>query len=282
MNREGPEYWLTRHAQSVSGVDKTLPLTPEGVEQTKERARVLAEMIAEAPPGTVIFHGGVSPFTRTRLTIGAYTNELKELLKDREDVMFVDREEIHEDAKRVGYLETARGVVRKAEVSPDAKVVIDLPLALKGLMDENQFYFPNGEVKPEWMALLVKHGKDFTSAVKEWFSMQPRTDDALPDPYHIAESYIRDMRRLDEFAKRFFPDRPRRVTFVGHSFAIDALLTYIANEGEITPEGFEKIGGRVVSETELSIIEPGTSMKLHYRDQDFELPSSESGTAINE
>ncbi|OHA00621.1 MAG: hypothetical protein A3C11_01820 [Candidatus Sungbacteria bacterium RIFCSPHIGHO2_02_FULL_49_12] len=274
MEREGSEYWLTRHAQSVSGVTKDLPLTPEGVLQAKERAVALARMIEEAPEGAVIFHGGVSPFTRTRMTMGAYTNELKEQLKDRE--------EIHEDAKRVGYLKTAKGVVQKAESSPNTKVVIDLPLALKGLMDESQFYLPNGEVKPEWMALLVKHGKDFTSAVKEWFSVQPRTDEALPNPYQIAESYIRDMRRLDEFAKRFFPDRPRRVTFVGHSFAIDALLTYIANDGKITPEGFEKIGGKVVNETELSVIEPGTSMKLHYRDHDFELPDSESGTATNE
>ena len=38
MEREGSEYWLTRHAQSVSGVTKDLPLTPEGVLQAKERA----------------------------------------------------------------------------------------------------------------------------------------------------------------------------------------------------------------------------------------------------
>ena len=85
------------------------------------------------------------------------------------------------------------------------------------------------------------------------------------------------LQRLADFSRRFFPDRPLKIGLVGHSFIIDALLTYIANNKNISSEGFDKIGGDVVQETELSTIEfdEGNNLVLNYRGKKFPQKSSD-------
>jgi CRISPR/Cas system-associated endonuclease Cas1 len=52
---------------------------------------------------------------------------------------------------------------------------------------------------------------------------------------------------------------------VGHSFEIDALITYLANNGDPTPEKFDQISeGIFINETELTKIqtsEDGTTVE---------------------
>lgn len=137
-------------------------------------------------------------------------------------------------------------------------------------MKKESWYESTGEVKKGQLELLEKHGKDYTGAIKEWFKQVNNKQGSI-NPKEIAENYLNGIKRLEEFIKKFAPDRKINIVMIGHSFEIDALLTYLANDGKIDAEGFEKIGGKVVDETELSTIELKNEgqINLNYRGNDF-------------
>jgi hypothetical protein len=100
------------------------------------------------------------------------------------------------------------------------------------------------------------------------------------NPEEMARGCMDGMRRLADFARKFLPDRPITIGFVGHSFLIDVLLTYVANAGKVTTEGFEKLGGDIVNETELATIkfdDDGNS-HLEYRGEDFIIDLSDENS----
>lgn len=270
------EYWLTRHSKSGKGVESSPGLSGEGVELARERAKTIAELVRKSEKGTVIFYGGVSSTERTRSTMELYTDEVEHILKESgESVRFIKKEDIKELANQSGYLKTAAAIASGMDNTPDDKVVIELPLFLKEFSMEEYLYEEDGKtVKPKWQELLDKHGKNYTAAIKEWFS-NPEIN-KLIDPKEMAEEYLAGMQRLANFSRRFFPNRPMKIGLVGHSFIIDALLTYIANNKKISSEGFDKIGGDVIQETELSSLEfdENNNLVLNYRGKKFPQESS--------
>lgn len=76
-----------------------------------------------------------------------------------------------------------------------------------------------------------------------------------------------------EFArKNIGQERPIVIGFVGHSWALDVLAIYLVNDGEVTLEGFEKIGGAMIKETEIAeLVLDGGKEKFKYRDKEYEL-----------
>lgn len=265
------EYWVTRHSKSGKGVEEFPGLSEEGVDMAKERAKSIAELIKNAEDGSVIFYGGSSNIIRTKSTMELYTSEAERILTEEGvQARFIKKEDLKERAGRSGYLKTAQELAATIESSPDEKVVIELPLFLKEFSMERYLCEQDGEtVKPQWQALLDKHGKNYSEAIKDWFS-DPELMKTI-DPVAIAKDCMVGMKRLADFSRRFIAGRPIKIGFVGHSFLIDALLTYIANGGQVTTEGFNNIGGDVISETELSTIEYDQQGKMHlkYRGQDF-------------
>jgi broad specificity phosphatase PhoE len=93
----------------------------------------------------------------------------------------------------------------------------------------------------------------------------------VPSPATMAESYLNGIRRLEDFVKKFSGERKVKIVVVGHSFHIDALLTYLSNNGKVDLEGFEKIGNNVIDTTEMSTIEPDEAgnLKVSYRGKEF-------------
>jgi hypothetical protein len=268
----GMEYWITRHSKSGKGVESSPDLSEKGVEMARERAKTIAEFIKKARKGSVIFYGGVTSAPKTRSTMELYTDEVEKILTE-ENVRFIRKEDIKEQADQSGYLRTANEISSKINEMPDQKVVIELPLFLKELSMERYLYEKDRKtVKPEWQRLLDKHGKNYSEAIKDWFNDLELAKSI--NPQEIAKNCMDGMQRLADFSKRFFPNRPVKIGFVGHSFFIDALLVYIANERKVSTEGFEKIGGEVLKETELSVIEfDGEGrLQLQYRDKIFSLP----------
>lgn len=262
---------VTRHSTKGKGSEYG-ELSPEGVEKAKERAREFAQIIEHADPGTVVFFGGSSYEQRTGSTLEVYADEVKEILKNNPEVLFFDQERITEEAK-VGYLATARKIQEEADQNQSAKVVVDLPLVLRDFENKDWLYDKEGNPKQEWMAMLNKHGKDYSSAIKEWFGNQGVFEgkQVVPPPATMAESYLNGIKRLEDFVKRFSGDRKVKIVVVGHSFHIDALLTYLANNGVVDLEGFEKLGSKVVDTTEMSTIEPDENGDIHlaYRGNEF-------------
>lgn len=265
------EYWLTRHSKSGKGIESSPGLSEQGVELAKERAKTISELIKTSKNGTVIFYGGVTSTDRTRSTMELYTDEVEKILKESgERVHFIKKEDIKEEADQSGYLKTAKAIASKVNNAPDDKVVIELPLFLKEFSMEEYFFEEDGKTaKPQWQALLDKHGKNYSAAIKEWFGDSEAN--SVVDPEEMAKKYLSGIQRLADFSRRFFPDRPLKIGLVGHSFMIDALLTYIANGKIVSPGGFDKIGGDVVQETELSTIEfdGNNNLVLNYRGKKF-------------
>lgn len=274
----GTEYFMTRHSKSGKGVEDFPGLSEDGVELAKERAVAIAELIKNSEKGSVILFGGVTSAPRTRSTMEIYIDEAEKILaEDGENTRFIKKEEIKEQANQSGYLKTANEISAKINETPDQKVVMELALFLKEFSMEKYLCEEDGEtVKPEWQALLDKHGKNYSEAIKDWFS-NPELSKSI-NPEEMAKSCMSGMQRLSDFSKRFFPDRPVKIGFVGHSFLVDALLTYMANEGKISKEGFEKIGGDVIEETELATIDIDAEGKLHllYRGKDFITETAEN------
>ena len=264
-------YFLTRHSKPGNDAEGSPGLSQEGVELAKEKAKSIAQLVIDSAKGSVILYAGVTSAPRTRSTMELYADETEKILKERgETVRFIKKEDIKEQADESGYLKTATQFALGVNEVPGEKVVIELPLFLKEFSMEKYLYEEDGKtVKPEWQKLLDKHGKDYTAAIEDWFN-NPEVSKAV-NPEEMAQSCMKGMKRLEDFSKRFFPDRPVKIGFVGHSFIIDALLTYIANDGKVSTDGFKKIGGDIVKETELSTIEfdGEGGVHLRYRDQDF-------------
>lgn len=239
----------------------------------KGRAKAIVELIRNSKSGSVILFGGVTSAERTRSTMDLYASETEKILTEESaDVSFLKAEEIKALANESGYSSAAKDLVSKINLMPEQKVVIELPLFLKEFSMEKYLYEEDGvTVKQGWEELLAKHGKNYSEAVKDWLS-DPLLSKSV-NPEEMARGCMEGMRRLADFAQRFLPDRPITIGFVGHSFLIDVLLTYVANAGKVTTEGFEKLGGDIVNETELATIkfdESGNS-HLEYRGMDFAL-----------
>ena len=277
-------YWITRHSKSGKGVESSPGLSEQGVDMARERAKTIVELIKNSEKGSVVFYGGVTNAPRTRSTMEFYTDETEKILNENnEDVSFIKKEDIKEKADQLGYLETAKKIALKINKSPDQKVVIELPLFLKEFSMERYLCEEDGKtVKPEWQKLLDKHGNNYTEMIKEWFNDSEITKSINPE--EMAKGCMDGMQRIADFSKRFFPNRPIKIGLVGHSFLIDVLLAYISNDRKISVEGFEKIGGDVVKETELSTVEFDNEDGIHlkYRGKEFVLPKNKEKEDINQ
>lgn len=262
---------ITRHTIKGKGSEYE-HLSPEGVDKAKERAKDFVQIIEKSAPGTVIFFGGSSYEQRTGSTLEVYADEVKKQVKYSPDVLFFDEEQIAEQAK-VGHLASVQKIQESADKNPTAKVVIDFPLVLRDFEDREWLYDKEGTPKKEWMDMLDRYGKDYSSAIREWFSNQGVFDgkQVVPSPSTMAKSYLNGIKRLEDFVKKFSGERKVKIVVVGHSFHIDALLTYLANNGNVDLAGFEKIGNNVVDTTEMSTIEPDEegNLKVSYRGNEF-------------
>ncbi len=271
------ESFITRHSDKGNN-EVYKGISEAGVEKAKERAKEFVKIVEESAPGSVIFFSGHSYEVRTKSTLNTYADEAMRLLEDNPDVVCFDRFAIRElasskkseDNETVGgFLKTAQFIQQKAEQAPNAKVVINLPLLM------NNFGFDkNMSENPDWLALWKKHGDNYDAWSREWLQLfnNPDTKDTMPDPYKMAKDYLDGIKRLQSFVKNFSGDRNVKVIAVGHSFNIDATVTYLANNGEITPEGFEKIGGKSAETTEMVKIDEDEQGELNvtYRGKEFQ------------
>lgn len=269
-----PDAYITRHSLKPS---KTSPessefkgITEPGVELAKERADEIAGLIERAKPGTIVFQAGVSPEVRTRSTMQVYGDTLKSRFSGRDDVLFIGRDDLAESSKDIGFGKTAAKVVGMAEQKPDAKVIIDLPLRLKEMMDAGWF---TADGKPSaYTEHLLGGGGSLHDMEKRWFKEEGKVggEQIGPNPTAVAENLLAGFRRLKAFARKFFPDRPIIVGCVGHSFELDALLAYMAGDGKIDPDGYERFQSDIINETEMIKISfEGDAVVAAYRGQEL-------------
>jgi hypothetical protein len=278
------EGFLTRHSKKPKGDDKESQQYPGisdvGVEMSEKRAEEeISKMIEQAEPGSLIFLAGASEQVRTKSTAEVYGDKLKELFAGREDIKVVTREEISEmrDPQR-GATFNVENLKNYALSDPDKKVVIDFPLFLKefALSGDGRWANKNGEYSEYTKAILKKHNNDELACLREWVETEGKMGDITgPNPTQVAEEQLNGMKRLNQFAQKYADGRPVLIGGTGHSWNLDALAIYLANEGKVNIEGLEKIGNSMIKETELMKIEIKDGKEVFgYRGQEFEVKNN--------
>jgi hypothetical protein len=263
-NMESKEFIFSRHAKRTR--EKTpdgekseyLGITKEGEMETRKNAKDVAEIIDNLPEKSVIVLGGVSGAVRTRSTIEIYADELKKIFKGRKDVNF----------PMEGLKGSLNGKLKKlkelSESETDKKSIIEFPLWIKQ-------FTASPEKWQEWFDFYAKIGKsgDKKSDIPDWMEKK-----IGPDPEKVAKDFIKGLSRENNFFKKFFPDNTIAFVNVDHSGELDALFTYLANNGIVSKEGFEKIGNKEVKESEISelIFPKDGEINFKYRDNTYICP----------
>ncbi len=270
------EFFITRHSKKPKDEDlesKRYPgVSEKGVELSEERAKELAEMVEKSESGSVIFISGGTDLVRTKSTAEAYGDKLADIMEGREDVIVMTRSGIQEGAKGKGYSKAVSEIASEIKANPDKKIVVDFPLFLKELSPvAGGFYDKNSKLTP-WAEGFIKSNKgDEYAAFREWLRTKENAGDVKnSNSEDMAKKYKIALERLHEFAKDKIGDRPLVVGAIGHSWYIDAFLTYMV-EGKVDLESFDKVaGGGLIGETEMAQITiKGEEAKVNYRGKEF-------------
>ena len=249
-------------------------LTVSGVEQAKEKAKTdIAKLVENAPAGAIIYIGGVSDQPRTRQTAIIYGNALSEIQDQLGDTLVLTKSEIDEMTSKI---KTIKDKIRE---NPDKKIVVDFPLMLKQLTYKynERWTDKQGNTTEYFTAILAKHNNDSLVAAEDWFKNagKLKVDDREiqgPTPQQVAEDYLEGLKRLNEFASKIAPDRPVIVSEIGHQWDLDALVTYLANNGKVDLDGFKRVSQEqgISKETEMSTVSISDGKAtVNYRGQEF-------------
>lgn len=270
------EFFGTRHSIKPKGEDKESEykgISEKGERLSRERAKELLQLVENAPEGAIIFIGGASDQIRTKSTAEVYGQEMKKIIIDeKKDILMLDREDIVDDKK--GYSEIVQNVVEKISAEPTKKTVIDFPMFLKEFsIGGGKFLNADGSMN-DFTKKLLEVGGTEEGALKKWIESGGTFDGIEgPKPQEIAEEQLRGIKRLSEFVqKNIGQGRPIIIGFVGHSWALDVLVIYLSNNGEINMDGFEKTGGKMIKETEaIELVIENGEKKFKYRGNEYEL-----------
>jgi hypothetical protein len=282
---------LPRDKREIAKMSKKYPeFTERGVELAIEKAEELAVEIEKAEKGTIIWLGGNSYIPRSRATQKIFSDVLRERFQNssKNDILFFSQEEIQKiaskkskkegDKEGAGYTSVIKKITNDAKEYSEAKVVIDMPLIIKQI-SQKDWYVADGKFKKYQERLLKdfdlssEYSENYTKATKKWFRSPDTEGDnkRAPSPEEVAESYLQGLQRLINFTRKYAPDRPIKIVVVGHSFEINALLTFLANEGKVSEKGFDKIGGSTIGFTESATIEiKNNKIRTSFREKDFE------------
>ncbi len=273
---DNKEFFGTRHSIKPKGEDKESAhkgISEKGELLARERAHDLVALAEHAPEGSVIFIGGASDQIRTKSTAEVYGEEMKKIVAEENlDMLVLNQDNITDSQK--GYSKIVQDIVKKINVEPTRKIIIDFPMFLKEFsIGGGKFLNADGSMN-DFTKKLLEVGGTEKGALKKWIENGGMFDGIEgPEPKKIAEEQLRGIKRLSEFAqKNIGQERPIIIGFVGHSWVLDVLAIYLANNGEINMEGFEKIGGKMIKETEVIelMVENGKE-KFRYRGNEYDL-----------
>jgi len=252
------ESFVTRHSiqpnrkAGEKSAEQYFGISEAGVELAKKRARGMLESIKQAEEGTVLAFIGASEADRTKATIRIYGDELARLVDDEgnEDIQVLTQDDIDSEARMAQNIQHFADIINS---NPKKKFVIATPLYLKELKLQDRWQNPNGHWASEYSKKIFEDNNyDNQAVLEEWLKNQGRLEGLVgPNPKTVAEEELAGLTRIKEFVAKFVPNRPIQTGFVGHTPNIEALAIYLANDGRVDTEGFEKIGGKSFSESEM-------------------------------
>lgn len=247
--------FFTRHSIKPKGEDFESPefagISEKGVELAKERAGEILSDLEDQENGTVMLIGGASEMPRTKSTAMAYGKEMKKIIEhqQRDDILVF----LPEDLEKIdGYKNKAAFLAKQIKTNPNKKFVLDLPLFVKEFSFKDRWEDGQGNLSKYSKELLQRNNWDTVEAMKDWFDNQGRIDSLVgPNPVEVAEQQLVGIEKLRDFAMKYISDRPLVIGSVGHSWNLDAVAVYLANNGDVTKEAFENMRGKMIEETKL-------------------------------
>lgn len=251
--REGD--FFTRHSmRPKEGDQESLDfegVSEKGVELAKQRAREILESLEQSENGTIMFIGGTSEIVRTKSTAVIYGNEMRNIVSEqkRDDILVF----VPEDLENIdGYSNKVDYLVKQITTNPEKKIVIDFPLFTKEFSFVGDFTTEEGKWTQYTREMLKRSGGNSERFLKDWLDNQGVVGDLKgPNPKEIAEKQLVGLNRLREFVTKYISGRPLIIGSVGHSWSLDALAVYLANNGEITAGAFDKMKAKMIGETEM-------------------------------
>lgn len=268
--------FFTRHSKrpkSEEDESREYPgISEEGVEMAKERAKDILELLKKAEPGAVMLIGGVSDQIRTTSTALVYGHEIKDLLalENNSEIEVI----LPEELKRVeGYF----ALLNKLILNKDKKFAVVFPLNIPELSYDGDF-MEKGKWNAYSWALMKRNNRDSEAILRDWLDNQGEIADLSgPKPKEVAEKQLLVLEKLRRLGKKYLPGRDLLIGAVGHSWALDALAVYLANDGEVTLENFDKMKAKMIVETGMIAIKENEQGDfLQYGDLEIPLEDKKS------
>lgn len=274
--REGD--FTTRHSMKPEGDDPESTefsgISEKGVILAKEKGREILKDLEEAEEGTIMFISGISEAIRTRSTAEVYGQEMKKTISEeaKEDIIVLLPEDLPKDLKKRKKHYIASSVEflsEKIKENPDKKIVVDFPLFIKEFSLEGRWINDSGEMTEYTKELLERNNNDGDESLRDWFDNEGKIGDLEgPNPTEVAEQQLAGIERLRKFAKKYIPsERPLIIGSIGHSWNLDAMAVYLANNGEVSREAFDEMKAKMIGETKLiRIVDHKGKQALEYGD----------------
>lgn len=245
-------------------------ISEKGVELAREQAQKWLELLKNAPEKSVLLLSPTSEQIRTKSSMRAVAEEMKSFSSKDEssDVSIITEADFFDP--KLTYNEMIGIITSKIEEAPDKKFVVSAPLFIKGFaLGAGRWTDQKGNPTPYLLDLMERNGGDDQSCLEDWVANEGRSGDlGGPNPTSVAEEHLEGIKKLESFAKRYLSDRPIVVGAVGHSWNLDALAIYLANNGKVDSEGLEKVGGTMITEMEPIVLtsdENGEKLKYGER-----------------
>jgi hypothetical protein len=254
-------------------------ITRAGVEKGQEVARTdLVDMVEQAEADAIIFLGGSSEEDRTKSTSKVYGDTLAEHYKENEDVVVVTQDEINKlfSKESEGSGKISEKIKELVNSNAGKKLVVDYPLFLRNLSLRPMFRDPQTGERNELSHALEKiSGQDADKSFKVLLETKGDLGEYKTEktPQQVATEHMREIERLQKFAKKFTGDRQFILGLTGHGWNLDTLAIYLANEGKVTTEGFDKLEGKTIKQGEIIKLETkDDKVTFTHRDKEYEVP----------
>jgi hypothetical protein len=255
---ESLDIYGTRHSLQTNrrigenSVEGYSELSEKGVELAKKRASEILETLVQSEEGSVLAFIGASEAERTKSTIKVYGDEISRIIDDNKvpNVEVIDSRSFDEQA---GVTEDIERIAKEINSQAKKKFLIACPLYIKELGLQNRWQNKDGSWSSEYAEkLFTENNFDNQEILREWLADQGEIGDLKgPNPKELAEEELEGLKRINGFIAKFIQNRPVTIGFVGHTPNIEALAIYLANEGIVDLEGFEKIGGKSFAEADV-------------------------------